>query len=100
MAEGPVRRRLAGAPDEGAEVLALGRRPHQRRDPEAAGLRLEQAPVTAPDEVIERTLDVTRHDRVALSTGHGARLGGLLGVCAPGLEPAERMNAAIVHTRA
>ena len=48
----------------------VGRRPHQRRDREAARAAVEQAPVAAPDPVVERPFDVARHDRVALRTGH------------------------------
>ena len=70
VAERPERRRLAGALDEQLLVLAVGRRPQQRGDREAAGPRDREVAVAVPDRRVERPFDVARHHRVALRTEH------------------------------
>jgi Orotidine-5''-phosphate decarboxylase len=63
-------RRAARAVEPGRLVLAVGRRPQERRDDEARRPPLEQALEGGPDAVVERSLGVAGHDRVAFKAPH------------------------------
>ena len=56
--------------EERGRVLAVGRRPQEGGDREAARPLRDQRPVAAPDLIVERSFDVARDDRVAFGAGH------------------------------
>src|SRR5262245_49044527 len=70
MTKRTERGRLARTCNEELLVLAVGRRPEERRDREAARPRAREGAIAIPDRGVERPFDVAGHHCVALRTEH------------------------------